>query len=126
MRFYDVLPSIGDELVDYLAREERLRLGMAARFLHPAISWARYAEGRCRFTNYRLRWTPHRIASKRVRMLYQRLLIFSEYDSRGHEIESTEIEHEAIIEAIRTEERLRKAYLNQLRKQFGAKRRRCA
>ena len=124
MRFYDLLPFVGDKLVDYLASEERLRLGIAARFLHPAISWARYAEGRCRLI--RLRWTPHRIASQRVRELYQRLLIFSKYDNRWHESDSAEIEHEAIIEAIRTEERLRKAYLNQLRKQFGAKRRRCA
>ena len=124
MRFYDLLPFVGDKLVDYLASEERLRLGIAARFLHPAITWARLNEGLRRI---RLHCTAGRIHGRRIRQIYQRLLIFSEADNAElwHESDWAEIEREAILEAIRTDERLRKAYLKQLREQVGAKRRRC-
>ena len=125
MRFYDLLPFVGDKLVHYFASEERLRLGIAARFLHPAITWARLREGCLR--RVRLHHTATRIHGNRIRQIYQRLLIFSQADNAElwHESDWAEIEREAITEAIRKDERLRKAYLSQLQEQVGAKRRRC-
>ena len=120
----DVLDIIGPRIVACSGKKERLRLGIAARFLHPAITWARLNEGLRRI---RLHCTAGRIHGRRIRQIYQRLLIFSEADNAElwHESDWAEIEREAILEAIRTDERLRKAYLKQLREQVGAKRRRC-
>ena len=108
MRFYDLLPFVGDKLVDYLASEERLRLGIAARFLHPAITWARLNEGSLK--RIRLHCSATRRHGRRIHQIYNRLLIFSQADNAElwHESDWAEIEGEAIIEAIRTEERLRK------------------
>ena len=74
MLFYDLLPFVGDRLVYYLGSEERLRLGIAGRRLHPAISWARYNEGRLRVL--RLHGTATRLHKMRVDQIYKKLKLF--------------------------------------------------
>ena len=125
MLFYDMLPFVGIKIVPYLAKEERLRLGIARRFLHPCISWARWHEGRC--TALRLRGIRDRLAKKRVDNTYNKLIHFSYIDNteRWDDSDSCdeyiEKEGDDIIEAMRTEQRLRRTYLKQLREQFGAR-----
>ena len=112
MLFYDLLPFVGDRIVHYLGSEERLRLGIAARRLHPAISWARWHEGRRRLQGIR-----DRLAKRRNDNNYHKLMHFSYIDNTERWDDSDsyiEKEGDDIIEAMRTEQRLRRRYLKQL------------
>ena len=109
----DVLDIIGPRIVAFSGSKERLRLGIAARFLHPAIACVRNNEldwkhrRTAYLQNVRRRWDTHKML---VSMSYgdnKERWLDSDSDFGDHE-------EEAVRAAIAAELQLHRGYLKQL------------